>query len=76
MVRINAAQGRALRSLAKGAGAQPMPQDGSPPLVGKPVYLYVTQKFPERQINPVHPTSHALLTQLATLANDQINLTD
>jgi hypothetical protein len=69
MVRLSNIQGKVLRRLKEQAGTKEVKKYRSTEVVGKPVYLYVNQKFPERHINPTHTTTNARPAQLHTPTN-------
>ena len=66
MVRLSNIAGKAFRRAREQASAQPVTQFRTSEVVGKPVYMYVIQKFPERHIDPAHSTGNAALLQLNT----------
>lgn len=67
MVRLGNIGGKALRRVQEQAGVNAVIHNHPEGIVGKPVYLYVIQKFPERRINLASTTSHNAQLQLNTL---------
>lgn len=66
MVRLSSLGGRVLRRVKEQASVQPVTNHYPTGVVGKPVYMYVIQKFPECHIDPAHAICNATPLQLKT----------